>query len=77
MMPTILLSGFIFPVSSMPWPLHWLSNIMPAKHFIIILRGIMLKGNGIGVLWPETVALLGMCAVLLAVSIRKFKVRLQ
>jgi ABC-2 type transport system permease protein len=77
MMPTILLSGFIFPVSSMPWPLHGLSNIMPAKHFIIILRGIMLKGNGIGVLWPETVALLGMCAVLLAVSIRKFKVRLQ
>ncbi|MCB0790629.1 MAG: ABC transporter permease [Flavobacteriales bacterium] len=77
MMPTILLSGFIFPTSSMPWPLRILSNIMPAKHFIIILRGVMLKGVGIDVLWPQTLVLTGMCVLLLVVSIRKFKVRLQ
>jgi len=77
MMPTILLSGFIFPTSSMPLPLQVISNVMPAKHFIIILRGIMLKGVGLEVLWPETLILIGMTVFLLAVSIRKFKIRLQ
>ncbi len=77
MMPTILLSGFIFPVTSMPWPLQVLANALPAKHFIIILRGIMLKGNGLDVLWPQTLTLIGMTIFLLAVSIRKFKIRLQ
>jgi len=77
MMPTILLSGFIFPTSSMPVPLRILSNVMPAKHFIIILRGIMLKGVGLEVLWPQTLILFGMMLLLLAVSVRNFKVRLQ
>lgn len=77
MMPTILLSGFIFPVSSMPWPLQVLANIMPAKHFIIILRGIMLKGIGLAALWKETLILTGMTAALLIVSIKKFKIRLS
>lgn len=77
MMPTILLSGFIFPSSSMPLPLQVLSNVMPAKHFIIILRGIMLKGVGMEVVWPQTLILVGMTLFLLAVSVRKFKVRLQ
>ncbi|HOY28054.1 MAG TPA: ABC transporter permease [Flavobacteriales bacterium] len=77
MMPTILLSGFIFPTSSMPWPLQVISNVMPAKHFIIILRGIMLKGVGLNVLWPQTLILTGMMLALLAISVKKFKVRLQ
>lgn len=77
MMPTILLSGFIFPTSSMPLPLQIVSNVMPAKHFIIILRGIMLKGVGLDVLWPQTLILLGMTAVLLGLSVARFKVRLQ
>jgi ABC-2 type transport system permease protein len=77
MMPTILLSGFIFPTSSMPLALQVISNVMPAKHFIIILRGIMLKGVGLDVLWPQTLLLIGMTLFLLAVSVRKFKVRLQ
>lgn len=77
MMPTILLSGFIFPTSSMPLPLQVISNVMPAKHFIIILRGVMLKGVGLEVLWPQTLILLGMTLFLLAVSVRKFKTRLQ
>jgi|JI6StandDraft_1071083.scaffolds.fasta_scaffold05318_6 ABC-2 type transport system permease protein len=77
MMPTILLSGFIFPTSSMPYPLQVFSNIIPAKHFIIILRGIMLKGAGLDSLWPQTLILVGMCAALIGVSIKKFKIRLQ
>ena len=77
MMPTILLSGFIFPTSSMPFALQVLSNIIPAKHFIIILRGIMLKGAGLDTLWPQTLILVGMCAALIGVSIKKFKIRLQ
>jgi ABC-2 type transport system permease protein len=77
MMPTILLSGFIFPTSSMPLPLQIISNVMPAKHFIIVLRGIMLKGVGLEVLWPQTLILIGMTLFLLLVSVRKFNVRLQ
>lgn len=77
MMPTILLSGFIFPTTSMPYVLQVIANVMPAKHFIIILRGIMLKGVGLEVLWPQTLILVGMTLFLLAVSIREFKVRLQ
>ncbi|HEX2616059.1 MAG TPA: ABC transporter permease [Flavobacteriales bacterium] len=77
MMPTILLSGFIFPTSSMPRALQVISQVMPAKHFIIVLRGIMLKGVGLDVLWPQTLILLGMTALLLGLSVRNFKVRLQ
>lgn len=54
MLPVILLSGFIFPISSMPLPLQFISNIIPAKWFIVILKGIMLKGVGISLLWKET-----------------------
>ncbi len=57
--------------------LQVIANVMPAKHFIIILRGIMLKGVGLEVLWPQTLILVGMTLFLLAVSIREFKVRLQ
>ena len=76
MMPTILLSGFIFPIDSMPWPLQLLSNIMPAKFFIIIVKGIMLQGVGLDVLWPETLVILGFITVFTVASIKSFKTRL-
>jgi len=76
MLPTILLSGFIFPIDSMPIPLQILSNIMPAKFFIIIIKGIMLKGVGLDVLWPETLVILGFILVFTAASIKSFKIRL-
>ena len=60
LMPTILLSGFIFPISSMPQPLQWLSSIIPARYFIVIIKGVMLKGVGISMLWKETLILCGM-----------------
>lgn len=76
LLPTILLSGFIFPVSSMPWLLQWLSAIIPARWFLVIVRGIMLKGVGLMVLWKETTILTGMMLFFLFVSIKRFKIRL-
>jgi len=77
MLPVILLSGFIFPISSMPLALQYISNIIPAKWFIIILKGIMLKGVGISFLWKETLILIGMMVFFLALSIKKYKIRLE
>lgn len=77
MLPTILLSGFIFPISSMPWPLQWLSTIMPPTYFIIIIKGIMLQGVGLAVLWKETLILFGMTVVLLIAGLKNFKIRLS
>ncbi|MBE0638337.1 MAG: ABC transporter permease [Bacteroidales bacterium] len=76
MLPSILLSGFIFPIENMPWPLQWISNVIPAKWFIIVLRGVMLKGIGLGHLWKETLILTGMIIFFIALSVRKFKIRL-
>ncbi|MDB9754890.1 ABC transporter permease [Winogradskyella sp.] len=77
MLPVILLSGFIFPISSMPLPLQMISNIIPAKWFIIITKGIMLKGVGIQFIWKETLILIGMTVFFMALSVKKYKIRLE
>ncbi|TPV32949.1 ABC transporter permease [Paucihalobacter ruber] len=77
MLPTILLSGFIFPISSMPLPLQVISNIIPAKWFIIIVKGIMLKGVGIGFILKETLILVVMTMVFIGISVKKYKIRLE
>jgi len=77
MLPVILLSGFIFPISSMPLPLQIISNIIPAKWFIIIIKGIMLKGVGIEFIWKETLILLGMTVFFIVLSVKKYKIRLE
>ncbi|NCO64622.1 MAG: ABC transporter permease [Flavobacteriales bacterium] len=77
MLPVILLSGFIFPISSMPIPLQVISNIIPAKWFIIIIKGIMLKGVGLQFIWKETLILLGMTVFFMALSVKKYKIRLE
>lgn len=76
MLPTTVLSGMIFPVSSMPGWLQPLTNVVPGKWFILISRGIMLKGVGLEHLWQETLILAGMAVLLLAAAIRAFHVRL-
>jgi ABC-2 type transport system permease protein len=76
MLPTMLLSGFIFPIESMPRPLQVVSTIVPARWFVQIARSIMLKGVGLAYLWEETLVLVAMALVLLAVSTRSFKARL-
>jgi ABC-2 type transport system permease protein len=77
MLPNILLSGFIFPIESMPWPLQAISKVVPGQWFVTVARGIMLKGVGLEYLWKETLILAGMSAVLLAISTRAFKARLE
>jgi drug efflux transport system permease protein len=77
MLPTMILSGFIFPVESMPRVLQYLSNVVPAKWFVIIARGIMLKGTGLAYLWRETLVLSGMALVLLGAAARSFHERLE
>lgn len=77
LLPTILLSGFIFPISNMPAVLQWISHAVPAKWFLIIIRGIMLKGTDISLYWMETLILFGMMGVLLLSSIKSFNIRLE
>ena len=77
MLPVIILSGFIFPISSMPIPMQIISNIIPAKWFIIIIKAIMLKGATIAVIWKETLILMGMTVFFIVLSIKKYKIRLE
>ncbi|WP_310993064.1 ABC transporter permease [Aequorivita marina] len=77
MLPVILLSGFIFPISSMPVPLQVISNIIPAKWFIIIIKGIMLKGVGLAYVWKETLILVAMTVFFIGLSVKKYKIRLE
>ncbi|MEQ8413594.1 MAG: ABC transporter permease [Imperialibacter sp.] len=76
MLPTILLSGFIFPIENMPLPLQIISHIIPARWFIVIEKAIMLKGVGIAYFWKETLILIGFTVFFIGVSIKKFNVRL-
>jgi ABC-2 type transport system permease protein len=68
LMPTILLSGFMFPVASMPAAFQWLTLLNPVRHYLSVVRAIFLKGAGIAVLWPNLLALLvmGIAILLLA-----------
>ena len=77
MLPTIILSGFIYPLESMPKLLQYISNIIPAKWFLIMIRDIMIKGVDISYILNETLILIGMTVVLLIMSIKSFKIRLE
>ena len=77
MLPTILLSGFIFPIENMPKIYDYLSMILPPRYFIIIIKNIMIKGTGLLYVWKETLILLVMTLIFIGISIRKFKIRLQ
>jgi ABC-2 type transport system permease protein len=77
MLPVIILSGFIFPIESMPLPLQIISNLIPAKWFIIILKAIMIKGVGISYIWKETAILLMMTLFFILLSTKKYKIRLE
>jgi ABC-2 type transport system permease protein len=76
LLPTLLFSGFMFPIENMPAPLQWISNAIPAKWFYIIVKSIMIKGVGFMAIWKETLVLLGITFFLIAVSLKNFKTRL-
>jgi ABC-2 type transport system permease protein len=77
LLPTIMLSGFIFPLNSMPVILQYISYLVPAKYFLVVIRGIMLKGNTAGQLVSQILFLLIMSVLLLGVAIRKFRLNLE
>jgi ABC-2 type transport system permease protein len=71
--PAVLLSGFMFPIANMPVPVQWLTIVNPLRYFLIIIRGIFLKGVGVSVLWPELLALFVLGLITLTVSTRAFR----
>jgi len=75
-LPTIMLSGFMFPIENMPLPLRIISNIVPAKWYYAIVNAVMIKGADLGTVWKPTLVLAGFMVLLLALSIKKFKIRL-
>lgn len=76
MLPNALLSGMIFPIASLPVWLRAVTYVVPARWFIVISRGIMLKGVGVTYLWKELTVLTLMLVVLLVAAVRSFKPRL-
>jgi ABC-2 type transport system permease protein len=77
MMPTMLFSGYMFPIENLPLPMQVISNIVPAKWYFIIIKNIMIKGMSITEVWKEVAVLAGMCLLLIVQSLRKFKIRLE
>lgn len=76
-LPSMLLSGFIFPIENLPAPLRVISLLIPARYFVSTLRGVLLRGNGVDVLWPQLVALTLFAALMLTVATRRFQRRLD
>jgi len=77
MLPTVLLSGFIFPIENMPEIYNWISAILPPRYFIVVIKNIMIKGTGLGSVWKETLILAAMTIFFMGLAVRKFKTRLQ
>jgi ABC-2 type transport system permease protein len=77
MLPTILLSGFIFPIENMPKIYDYVSMVLPPRYFIVIIKNIMIKGAGLMSIWKETLILIVMTLVFIGLSVRKFKIRLE
>ena len=72
MLPQIYLSGFIFPIQNMPPFFQWLTYAVPLRYFVVILRGVFLKGVGIDVLWPQVTALLVLGVLILTLARLRF-----
>ncbi len=77
LLPSFILSGFIFPISSMPRAIQLFTYLVPAKYFLIIIRGIFLKGNGLATLWPETLALVVFALILILACSRRLRLSLE
>jgi ABC-2 type transport system permease protein len=76
-LPSILLSGFMFPFAGMPRSVQWLAEVLPLTHFLRLIRGVMLRGASLWELWPGVVALLAFSTVMMAGAILRFRKRLD
>jgi len=72
-LPSVLLSGLIFDLSSMPWALRAISTIVPARYFVVVLRGIFLKGVGLSVLWGQGLAMIAYAVIGLSLAVLAFR----
>ena len=72
-LPSLLLSGLIFDIASMPLPLRVVSTIIPARYFVVVLRGVFLKGVGIDVLWTQGLAMVVFAVVGLGLAAHAFR----
>ena len=77
MLPTILLSGFIYPIENMPKIYDYVSSVLPPRYFIVIIKNIMIKGTGLMYIWKETLILIIMTLAFMGLSVRNFKIRLE
>ncbi len=76
-LPSILLSGFMFPFAGMPKVVQWLAELLPLTHFLRLIRGIMLRGAGLFELWPDVLALVAFTTVMMTLAISRFRKRLD
>ena len=76
-LPSILLSGFMFPFAGMPTAVQWLAEVLPLTHFLRLIRGVMLRGASLLELWPDVLALLAFTATMMTLAIRRFRKRLD
>ncbi|BAH45938.1 conserved hypothetical membrane protein [Brevibacillus brevis NBRC 100599] len=76
-LPSVLLSGFMFPRDSMPLVIQWLGGLVPLTYFLEILRGIFLKGVGIDALWKDVVGMSSFCLLILTVAILRFRKKIE
>lgn len=76
LLPSLLLSGMIFPIENMPWVLQQLSRVIPARYLVHGLRGVLLKGNGLTVLWPDLLALAVFAVAVIGLATARFQRRI-
>lgn len=76
-LPSIFLSGFMFPFAGMPKIMQWLAEVLPLTHFLRLIRGVMLRGTSLFELWPELVALVAFTVVMMTIAITSFRKRLD
>jgi ABC-2 type transport system permease protein len=76
-LPSLLLSGFMFPFAGMPRPVQWFAEILPLTHFLRLVRGVMLRGASPGEVWPDLLALVAFTAAMLVLAISRFRKRLD
>ncbi|MCL4378455.1 MAG: ABC transporter permease [Actinobacteria bacterium] len=76
-MPSVMLSGFVFPIENMPKIIQYITYLNPLKYFLVIINGIFLKGIGIKILWPQMAALAVLGSAILLISINRFRKRLE
>lgn len=76
-LPSILLSGFMFPFAGMPKPIQWLAEALPLTHFLRVIRGVMLRGASLSQLWIDVLAMVVFTALMMALAILRFRKRLD